>query len=115
MKAWPSGEHRDGDQGVPARGRPRSPSPPAGWAPHDERLLVETRFGGDRERYGAWRDRARPEGRDVPGDPDRRPDDAAYEEYVVATAFDGDWARYRFCRDRLRDVLWQIMRVAGDH
>jgi hypothetical protein len=78
---------------------------------HDEKLLVETRFGGDAELYNAWRDRLWAEMQDTMRRPDRARRSVADEEYVVMTAFGGNWAQYRVCRDRLREELWQIMKV----
>jgi hypothetical protein len=114
MKVWPPGRHRGASAGVSAR-RPHPPSPLADWVLHDEKLLVETRFGGDRERYGAWRDRLWAEMHDAMHHPGRWRESTADEEYVVKTAFDGNWAQYRVCRDRLREELWQIMKVTREH
>jgi hypothetical protein len=47
--------------------------------------------------------------------PGGRREPAEDEEYVVMTAFDGDWTQYRACRDRLREELWQIMKVMREH
>jgi hypothetical protein len=95
------------------RTRPHPSSDLANWVLHDEKLLVETRFGGDRELYRAWRDRLWTEMYDVMHRPDRTRRYSADEKYVVMTAFDGDWAQYRVCRDRLREELWQIMKVTN--
>ena len=110
MKVWPPGKrHR------PGSGRRRdhvhAPSDLAEWVLHDEKALVETRFGGDGERYTAWRDRLWAEMRDTLRHPGQARHVPADEEYVVRTAFDGDWAQYRVCCDRLREELWQIMKV----
>jgi hypothetical protein len=83
----------------------------ANWVLHDEKLLVETRFGGDCTLYAAWRDRLWAEMQDTMRHPDRDRRPTPDEEYVVRTAFDGDWNEYRVCRDRLREELWQIMKV----
>lgn len=118
MKVWPPGkQHRPVLRGIHRRGlgrrhedtHPRTEL--ANWVLHDEKLLVETRFGGDSERYNAWRDSLWAEMHDAMRRPDRDRGSSADEEYVVMTAFDGDWAQYRACRDRLREELWQIMKV----
>lgn len=89
----------------------------ANWVLHDQKLLVETRFGGDCALYAAWRDRLWAEMQDTmhragsASGRDRGP--TPDEEYVVRTAFDGDWTEYRVCRDRLREELWQIMKVTN--
>jgi hypothetical protein len=118
MKVWPPGKHhRPVLRGIrrPGSGRrherAHSPSDLANWVLHDEKLLVETRFGGDTERYNAWRDRLWAEMHDTMRQPDHARTNSADEEYVVMTAFDGNWAQYRVCRDRLREELWQIMKV----
>ncbi len=115
MKVWPPGKPQTpGLEALPTAGLDnRSPltADLANWVLADEKLLVETRFNGSRERYGAWRDHLWTE----MNDPTRHlahgtrptPD----EEYVVMTAFEGNWAQYRICRDRLREELWQIMKV----
>ncbi|WP_329235968.1 hypothetical protein OG417_30785 [Actinoallomurus sp. NBC_01490] len=114
MKVWPPSRPRRTGARVPAR-HPHAPTPLADWVLHDEKLLVETRFGGDRERYGAWRDRLWAEMHDAMHHPGRSRESTADEEYVVKTAFDGNWAQYRVCRDRLREELWQIMKVTREH
>jgi hypothetical protein len=125
MKVWPPGKrHRPVLGGIRRSGagrrheRARPSSVLADWVLHDEKLLVESRFGGDSERYAAWRDRLWAEMHDTMRRPERHPDPArgnsADEEYVVMTAFDGDWAQYRVCRDRLREELWQIMKVTRE-
>jgi hypothetical protein len=120
MKVWPPGKRHRPTFHRLARRTPACPSPDlAGWVLHDEKLLVETRFGGDSELYGAWRDRLWTEMHDTMQHPDRpsrsATDSAADEEYVVETAFDGNWSQYRICRDRLREELWQIMKITKDH
>ncbi len=115
MKVWPPG--RNGNPGTgetadrPAR-RHRPSADLAHWALADERLLVETRFGGDIDRYRTWRDRLWTEMHDTMH-PRCGPYDTFDEEYIVTTAFGGDWAQYRVCRDRLREELWQIMKVTS--
>jgi hypothetical protein len=118
MKVWPPGkQHRPVLRGIhrPGLGRRHERTPQsaelANWVLHDEKILLETRFGGDSERYNAWRDRRWTEMRDTMRQPDRHRNNSADEEYVVMTAFDGDWAQYRTCCDRLREELWQIMKV----
>ena len=118
MKVWPAGkDHRPALRGIhrPGTGRRHErvhrPAELANWVLHDERILVETRFGGDYERYLAWRDRLWAEMHDRMRRPDRHRRYSPDEEHVVLTAFDGDWAQYRVCRDRLREELWQIMKV----
>jgi len=115
MKIWsPGNHHRPTLGGVMRRHARTGPSSDlANWVLHDEKLLVETRFGGDRELYGAWRDRLWTEMHDAMHRPDKTRRYSADEEYVVMTAFDGDWAQYRVCRDRLREELWQIMKVTN--
>jgi hypothetical protein len=114
VKVWPQGKRHRG-AGAAERRRPHPPTPLADWVLRDEDLLVQTRFGGDRERYGAWRDGLWAEIHDSMLHPGRRPDLTPDEEYVVRTAFDGDRAAYRRCRDRLREELWQIMKVTREH
>ncbi|MCW2945178.1 MAG: hypothetical protein JWR24_1895 [Actinoallomurus sp.] len=115
MKVWPPGEHDSPPLGRLRRRRPfrHTHSSPdlANWVLQDEKLLVETRFGGDAELYNAWRDGLWAEMHDTMLRPDRTRRHNADEEYVVMTAFDGNWAQYRVCRDRLREELWQIMKV----
>jgi hypothetical protein len=82
---------------------------------HEEKLLVETRFAGDSELYGAWRDRLWAEMHETMRHPERIRGHSADDEYVVQTAFDGDWSQYRICRDRLREELWQIMKITRGH
>ena len=115
MKVWPPGKPRNAGLSALLRRRSRyvrhSSVDLGAWILHDENLLVETRFGGDRAKYGAWRDHLWTEMHTPrrPGAPESRP--TPDEEYVVMTAFDGNWAQYRVCRDRLREELWQIMKV----
>lgn len=105
MKVWPRGKYRD-------RGVRRRPSVDlANWVLGEEKFLVETRFGGDAEQYGAWRDGLWAEMHELMRRPGQAKRQTADDEYVVMTAFDGDWAQYRICRDRLREELWQIMKV----
>jgi hypothetical protein len=118
MKIWPPGKHHHRlrlgrEKRRPVRPRPTSDL--ANWLLHDEKLLVETRFGGDRDLYGAWRDRLWTEIHDAIHHSDKARGYSADEEYVVMIAFDGDWAQYRICRDRLREELWQIMKVTNGH
>jgi hypothetical protein len=115
MKVWPPGrQHRPVLGGLKKRhGRPHFPSDLSNWVLGDEKLLVETRFGGDCELYGAWRDRLWTEMQETMQRPHRARRHSADEEDVVMTAFDGDWAQYRICRDRLREELWQIMKVTS--
>jgi hypothetical protein len=114
MKVWPPGAQQRPTVEGSARRRAH-PSPDlANWVLHDEKLLVETRFGGDGALYGAWRDRLWAEMHETMHHPDRPRRSSADEEYVVMTAFDGNWAQYRVCRDRLREELWQIMKVTKD-
>ncbi len=112
MKVWPPGKPRYQGLDELLRRRSRQTSTSlTNWVLHDERLLIETRFGGDRAEYGAWRDHLWTEMHDTPH---RRPQErrpTPDEEYVVMTAFGGNWAQYRVCRDRLREELWQIMQV----
>jgi hypothetical protein len=120
MKVWPPGKHHRPTLGRLARRRSHSPAAPstdlANWVLHDEKLLVETRFGGDSELYGAWRDRLWAEMHDtMRGGGSRSHGSTQDEEYVVRTAFDGNWSQYRVCRDRLREELWQIMKVTKGH
>lgn len=114
MKVWPPHEHHRPALSGLLRRRPHASaarsSELADWVLHDEKLLVETRFGGNHELYGAWRDRLWAEMHDTMHRPARTRRHTADEEYVVMTAFDGDWAQYRVCRDRLREELWQIMK-----
>ncbi|GAA0339171.1 hypothetical protein NE235_27460 [Actinoallomurus spadix] len=108
MKVWPPGK----PTGPAVRPTARHHRPDlAGWAIRDEKPLVETRFGGDRELYRAWRDRLWREMYDAVHEsrPVRRT--VEDEEIVVMKAFGGDWAQYRVCRDRLQEELWQIMKV----
>ncbi|WP_433171543.1 hypothetical protein [Actinoallomurus sp. CA-150999] len=112
MKVWPPGKHDRPASRALGRNEPRRHgSDLAGWAIRDEKLLVETKFGGDMELYRAWRDRLWSEMHDAVhhSRPVRKASDD--EEYVVMKAFGGDWAQYRVCRDRLREELWQIMKV----
>ncbi|MDN3355869.1 hypothetical protein [Actinomadura sp. DC4] len=115
MKVWPPGKHRRTTLSGLMRRRPHAPAVRAAelanWVLHDEKLLVETRFGGNAELYGAWRDRLWTEMHDRMHRPDQARTYTEDEEYVVMTAFDGNWAQYRVCRDRLREELWQIMKV----
>jgi hypothetical protein len=118
MKVWPPGkQHRPVLRGIRRHGlgrrneRAQPRTELANWVLHDEKLLVETRFGGDSERYNAWRDRLWAEMHDAMRRPDRDRRVSPDEEHVVMTAFGGDWAQYRACRDRLREELWQIMKV----
>jgi hypothetical protein len=115
MKVWPPGErHRPRLSAFVRRHPAAAPALPAelaNWVLHDEKLLVDTRFGGNRELYGAWRDRLWAEMQDTMHRPDRIRRYTEDEEYVVMTAFGGNWAQYRVCRDRLREELWQIMKV----
>ena len=117
MKVWPPGKHNRSSVGGLMKRRahhyPHSPSDLANWVLHEEKLLVETRFDGDTELYGAWRDRLWAEMHDTMRRPDRVRRHIADEEYVVMTAFGGNWAQYRVCRDRLREELWQIMKVTN--
>jgi hypothetical protein len=115
MRVWPPGGRRGVGAAVSARRRPHVSSPLADWVLRDEKLLVDTRFGGNREQYAAWRDRLWAEMHDAMRRPGGRREPAEDEEYVVMTAFDGDWAQYRACRDRLREELWQIMKVMREH
>lgn len=114
MKVWPPHEHHRPALSGLLRRRPHASavrsSELADWVLHDEKLLVETRFGGNRDLYGAWRDRLWAEMHDTMHRPAQTRRHTADEEYVVMTAFDGDWAQYRVCRDRLREELWQIMK-----
>lgn len=109
MKVWP----RRRRLGLGGLKRHRAHAHPAAdlasWLLHDEKLLVETRFGGDCARYAAWRDRLWAEMHGTPHHPDRDRRPTPDEEHVVRTAFDGDWNEYRVCRDRLREELWQIL------
>jgi hypothetical protein len=115
MKVWPPGKHHRPTLSDLMRRRPHGrtalPAELANWVLHDEKLLVETRFGGNTELYGAWRDRLWAEMHDRMHHPDQERRHTADEEYVVMTAFEGNWAQYRVCRDRLREELWQIMKV----
>jgi hypothetical protein len=115
MKVWPpAGHHRSATGGSVTR-RPRPSADLANWALHEEKLLVETRFAGDGELYGAWRDRLWAEMQETMHQPQGARGHGADEEYVVRTAFGGDWTQYRICRDRLREELWQIMKITrGD-
>jgi hypothetical protein len=115
MKVWPPGKrHRPTIGGLMRRHeRTRPSSDLANWVLHDEKLLVETRFGGNSELYGAWRDRLWAEMHDTMRRPEKAREHSSDEEYVVMTAFDGNWAQYRVCRDRLREELWQIMKVTN--
>ena len=117
MKVWPPGKPRWPSLGASVRRRVRRRARPcsdlAQWALHDENLLVDTRFGGDIERYRAWRDGLWAEMRGSVRRTARARRYTADEEYVVMTAFDGNWAQYRVCRDRLREELWQIMKVTS--
>ncbi|MCO5974047.1 hypothetical protein [Actinoallomurus soli] len=108
MKVWPLGKsHRP----VTPHLSRRHGSGLAGWAIRDEKLLVETRFGGDQELYRAWRDRLWREMHDAVHESRPVRKTAEDEEIVVMKAFGGDWAQYRVCRDRLQEELWQIMKV----
>ncbi|MEV5753647.1 hypothetical protein AB0L00_37990 [Actinoallomurus sp. NPDC052308] len=112
MKVWPPGKtHRPVAGPLTQRASRRHESDLAGWVIRDEKLLVDSRFGGDQELYRAWRDRLWREMHDAVHDsrPVRKSTDD--EEYVVMAAFGGDWAQYRVCRDRLQEELWQIMKV----
>jgi hypothetical protein len=109
MKVWPPGKRPP--LGRLMKRRAHCFADLANWVLHDEKLLVETRFGGDVELYNAWRDRLWAEMQDSMRRPDRARRFVADEEYVVMTAFGGNWAQYRVCRDRLREELWQIMKV----
>jgi hypothetical protein len=115
VKVWPPGKHHRPTLSALMRRRPHArtalPAELANWVLHDEKLLVETRFGGNTELYGAWRDRLWAEMHDTMHRPDQPRRHTEDEEYVVITAFDGNWAQYRVCRDRLREELWQIMKV----
>jgi hypothetical protein len=115
MKVWPPGKHHRPTLNTLIRRRrqagPAVPAELANWVLHDEKLLVETRFGGNSELYGAWRDRLWAQMHDTMHHPDRARQYTEDEEYIVMTAFDGNWAQYRVCRDRLREELWQIMKV----
>jgi hypothetical protein len=115
MKVWPPRKHHWPTLSGLMRRRPHASallsSELADWVLHDEKLLVETRFGGNSELYGAWRDRLWAEMRDTMHQPAPVRRHAADEEYVVMTAFDGNWSQYRVFRDRLREELWQIMKV----
>lgn len=117
MKVWPPGKHGRAPIGGRMRRRARRHAPChdlANWVLHDEKLLVETKFGGDTELYRAWRDRLWSEMHETMHRPGvARRVDAEDEEYVVMTAFGGNWAQYRVCRDRLREELWQIMKVTS--
>jgi hypothetical protein len=115
MKVWPPGKHRRPTLGGLMRRHEhiRPSSDLANWVLHDEKLLVETRFGGNSDLYGAWRDRLWAEIHDRMHHPERACLHSGDEEYVVMTAFDGNWAQYRVCRDRLREELWQIMKVTN--
>jgi hypothetical protein len=115
MKVWPEGKHSRPALGGLMKRRSRSSTDLASWVLHDEKLLVETRFGGNSELYGAWRDRLWTEMHDTMHHPERTRRHTADEEYVVMTAFDGNWSQYRICRDRLREELWQIMKVTKGH
>ena len=109
MKVWPPGKsHQPPDRGPGGR---RSPADLTGWVLSEEKLLVDTRFHGDAERYGAWRDGLWAEMQEMMRRPGRARRPTTDDEYVVMTAFDGNWAQYRVCRDRLREELWQIMKV----
>jgi hypothetical protein len=119
MKVWPpAGRHRPALGGLMRR-RPRPSADLANWVLHDEKLLVETKFGGDAELYTAWRDRLWAEMHDTMRHPDRARRHSvvgeADDEHVVMKAFGGDWAQYRACRERLREELWQIMKVTKRH
>jgi hypothetical protein len=117
MKVWPPGKHEHVGLGSLIRRRAHRHGHPAAdlgsWVLNEEKLLMETRFGGNAELYGAWRDHLWAEMHDTMRRPDRARRHIADEEYVVMTAFDGNWAQYRVCRDRLREELWQIMKVTN--
>jgi hypothetical protein len=108
MKVWPPGKPQ---RQVTRHASRRRGSDLAGWVIRDEKLLVETRFGGDGELYRAWRDRLWREMQDALRESRPARKTADDEEYVVMKAFGGDWAQYRVCRDGLREELWQIMKV----
>jgi hypothetical protein len=111
MKVWPASNHSKPTLSGLMKRRSRSSADLANWVLHEEKLLVETWFAGDGELCGAWRDRLWTEMHDTMNHPERTRRKTADEEYVVMTAFDGNWSQYRICRDRLREELWQIMKV----
>jgi hypothetical protein len=115
MKVWPPARHYRSATGGSAKRRSHPSTDLANWALHEEKLLVETRFAGDSELYGAWRDRLWAEMHETMRHPERIRGHSADDEYVVRTAFDGDWSQYRICRDRLREELWQIMKITRGH
>jgi hypothetical protein len=115
MKVWPPAGHHRSATGGSVKRRPHPSTDLATWALHEEKLLVETRFAGDSELYGAWRDRLWAEMHDTMHRTDGVRAHSADEEHVVRTAFGGDWTQYRICRDRLREELWQIMKITRGH
>ncbi len=116
VKVWPQGKRHRPPLNALMRRRSHPSADLASWVLHDEKLLVETRFGGDSRLYDAWRDRLWAEMHEtMRRTPRTRRHAAADEEQVVMTAFDGDWTQYRICRDRLREELWQIMKVTKAH
>ncbi|MFL6057141.1 MAG: hypothetical protein ACJ72W_30225, partial [Actinoallomurus sp.] len=58
MKVWPPGKlHRPVPGALTRHAARRHGTDLAGWVIREEKLLVESKFGGDLELYRAWRDR----------------------------------------------------------